>query len=239
MRNSFRRTIPLAVMMTGCGEVAWSQARPSPSPENEQVAPRSDDLIVTATRRTTSVQNTDASITVIDRHALNDARVRDVAQLDALVPNVQFNESGQLGSTFISIRGIESNPFIVNRAAVYIDGIPFRELSNAVLNQVESIEVLRGPQATLYGANSESGLIVINTRAPTYALVGEMRATGTRFGGGASGSLDGFIGAPLDGERLTGSLAFKVSRGDSFLQNRQPGRPAGRINEDFIQGRLR
>ncbi|MXP26923.1 TonB-dependent receptor [Altererythrobacter indicus] len=197
------------------------------------------EIIVTGTRRDTLLQDADISVTVINREMLNEARIRDVRQLDAVVPNVQFNESGQLGSTFISIRGIESNPFIVNRAAVYIDGIPFRELSNAVLNQVESVEVLRGPQATLYGANSESGLIVINTRAPSDYPIAEARATGTAFGGGANGAVDGFVGGPLAGDSLSGSLAFKVSRGDSFLRNIQPGEPEGKIDETFLQGRLR
>ncbi|MDH4746211.1 TonB-dependent receptor plug domain-containing protein [Sphingomonas sp. CBMAI 2297] len=197
------------------------------------------DIVVTGTRRETRLQDTDVSVTVLDRKTLDAARIRDVRQLDAVVPNVQFNESGQLGSTFISIRGIESNPFIINRAAVYIDGIPFRELSNAVLNQVETIEVLRGPQATLYGANSESGLIVINTRAPTDHVVAEARATGAAYRGGVNGAIDGFLGGPLAGDRLAGSLAWKAEQGDSFLANRRPGAPAGSLRTLFLQGRLR
>ncbi len=197
------------------------------------------EIVVTGTRRDTRLQDADVSVTVLDRKALDEARIRDVRQLDAAVPNVQFNESGQLGSTFISIRGIESNPFIVNRAAVYIDGIPFRELSNAVLNQVESVEVLRGPQATLYGANSESGLIVINTRAPTEHVVAEARATGMAFRGGLGGTADGFLGGPLAGDRLAGSVAWKAGQGDSYLPNRQPGSPEGSLRELFLQGRLR
>ncbi|MCJ2188275.1 TonB-dependent receptor [Novosphingobium beihaiensis] len=206
--------------------------------DTEEPRESASDIIVTGTRRATRLQDTDVSVTVIGREMLDQARIRDVRQLDAVVPNVQFNESGQLGSTFISIRGIESNPFIVNRAAVYIDGIPFRELSNAVLNQVESVEVLRGPQATLYGANSESGLIVIQTRAPADHPVMETRLTGTLFGGGANGTADGFVGGPL-GSTLSGSIAFKLSQGDSFLRNIQPGRPEGRIGETFLQGRLK
>lgn len=198
-----------------------------------------DDIVVTGMRRDTRLQDTDLSVTVLTRDDLNEARIRNIRQLDGVVPNVQFNESGQLGSTFISIRGIESNPFIVNRAAVYIDGIPFRELSNAVLNQIESIEVLRGPQATLYGANSESGLIVINTRAPTSSTSGELRVTGTKYGNGGQGTLDGFISGPLAGDTLAGSIAFKAERGDSFLRNLQPGQSKGRIDELFLQGRLR
>lgn len=198
-----------------------------------------EDIVVTGTRRDTALQDVDVSVTALDRDALNEARIRDIRQLDAVVPNVQFNESGQLGSTFISIRGIESNPFIVNRAAVYIDGIPFRELSNAVLNQVESIEVLRGPQATLYGANSESGLIVINTRAPGDRAIADGRVTATAFGGGRGVTADGFLGGPLAGESLSASVAFKLSQAGSYLANIQPGQPAGRIGEAFLQGRLR
>lgn len=218
--------------------VACFQPAAAEGDESGEPQVRSGDIIVTGTRRDTRLQDADMSVTVINRETLNQARIRDVRQLDAVVPNVQFNESGQLGSTFISIRGIESNPFIVNRAAVYIDGIPFRELSNAVLNQVQSVEVLRGPQATLYGANSESGLIVINTRAPTDDLMAEVRGTGTIFGGGASGTVDGFVGTPIT-KTLSGSLAFKVLQGDSFLRNIQPGQPDGKIGETFVQGRLK
>ncbi len=229
-------SVRLACILAGCAMPAVVQAQSASDPGQ---TPGQNEIVVTGTRRDTRLQDTPASVTVLTRETLDEARIRDIRQLDAVVPNVQFNESGQLGSTFISIRGIESNPFIVNRAAVYIDGIPFRELSNAVLNQVESIEVLRGPQATLYGANSESGLIVINTRAPTDRTTAELRMTGMRFGNGWNGIADGFVGGPLAGGTLTGSVAFKVQRGDSFLRNQQPGQPGGRIEEDFVQGRLR
>lgn len=235
MRHSFPYLVSAAALVLFTPQA--SRAQEKDRKDEAQTAP--NDIIVTGTRRDTKLQDADVSVTVLNRETLNQARIRDVRQLDGVVPNVQFNESGQLGSTFISIRGIESNPFIVNRAAVYIDGIPFRELSNAVLNQVESVEVLRGPQATLYGANSESGLIVINTRAPTDHLVAEARATGAIFGGGVNGTVDGFVGGPLVSDTLSGSIAFKGSKGDSFLRNLQPGQPAGQIRETFLQGRLK
>ncbi|KTT96133.1 hypothetical protein SB4_16290 [Sphingomonas sanguinis] len=234
MRAVSLSAVSAATLACALAHPAAAQQEP-PSPASVEPG----DIVVTGTRRDTRLQDTDVSVTVLDRKALDEARIRDVRQLDAVVPNVQFNESGQLGSTFISIRGIESNPFIINRAAVYIDGIPFRELSNAVLNQVESIEVLRGPQATLYGANSESGLIVINTRAPTDHVVAEARATGTAYRGGLNGAVDGFLGGPLAGDTLAGSIAWKAEQGDSFLPNRQPGAPEGSLRTLFLQGRLR
>jgi len=108
-----------------------------------------DGVRVTGSKRDTPYLKSDLSVTVLDRQALKEAGVTEFRDLDKLAPNVKFNAMGQLSNMFISIRGIESNPFLVNRASVYIDGIPFRELSNAVLNQVESVEVLRGPRCTV------------------------------------------------------------------------------------------
>ncbi|MCG8440542.1 MAG: TonB-dependent receptor, partial [Caulobacterales bacterium] len=142
-------------------------------------------------------------------------------------------------SVFVSIRGIESNPFIVNRAAIYIDGIPFRELSNAVLNQIASIEVLRGPQSTLYGANSEAGLILITTRQPGDEFEGELRVTGSTFNGDYGYGVDGFVGGTLIDGELLGSLAFKASDEDSYISNpaSSVGEP-GEVRDLFLQGRL-
>ncbi len=197
------------------------------------------EIIVTGQKRERTVQESDVSVTAFDRQALTEVRLRDFRRIDDLVPNVQFNESGQLSSVFISIRGVESNPFIVNRAAIYIDGIPFRELNNAVLNQIDSVEVLRGPQATLYGANSEAGLILINSKEPGDSAEGTLRGTFSSFDGGNTSTVDGFVGGPLNDHSLDGSVAFKVSDRDSFFPNplSSIGEP-GEIDELFLQGRM-
>src|SRR5688500_16659596 len=191
-----RNVFLTAVSMLGLGVAQAQQVEPT------------QEVIVTGTKRSSTLQDTDVAVTVLDKQAIDEARLRDVRRLDDLVPNVQFNEKGQLGGIFVTIRGVESNPFIINRAAVYIDGIPFRELSNAVLNQVESIEVLRGPQATLYGANSESGVIVVRTRDPGVDRSAEVRLTSTRFSSGSGVEADGFISGPMVSDTLAGSLAF-------------------------------
>ena len=199
-----------------------------------------DSIVVTGQKRDESLLESDLSVTVLGEQEIREARLRDIRRLDDLVPNVQFNESGQLSSVFVSIRGVESNPFIVNRAAIYIDGVPFRELSNAVLNQIESIEVLRGPQSTLYGANSEAGLILINTRRPTDTVTSEFRFTSATYNGGDAGNgIDGFVAGPLSGDTLLGSLAFKAATEDAYISNpaSSVGEP-GEVTELFLQGRL-
>ena len=92
-----------------------------------QQAKTVEEVIVTGTKRKSTLQDSDVSVTVLDADAIDAARLRDVRRIDDLVPNVAFNEKSQLGGIFVTIRGVESNPFIINRAAVYIDGIPFRE----------------------------------------------------------------------------------------------------------------
>jgi iron complex outermembrane receptor protein len=212
--------------------LAYAQEAPPPANLGE--------VVVTGQKRQSTLQDSDTAVTVLDARAIDYARIRDFSQIDELVPNVQFNQGGQLGNVFITIRGVESNPFIVNRAAVYVDGIPFRELTNAILSQVESIEVLRGPQGTLYGANSESGLIVIRTRNPRDLPERELRATVSRFSGSGGYGLEGYFAQPLIEHRLSASLAAKYSDEATWMRNRAAGAiDPGQIRELFIHAKVR
>jgi len=195
---------------------------------------------VTGTRVETTVQDADVAVTVLTSQSLSDARVTEIGRIDDFVPNVQINETGELGSVYINIRGVESNPFIVNRAAVYIDGIPFRELTNSVLSELESVEVLRGPQSTLYGANASSGLIVIRTRAPGEQLEATGRFTVSTFEAGESYVSELYVGMPLVEDKLTASLNVKYTDKATFMENigATPQGP-GKIEEWFFQGRVR
>lgn len=200
----------------------------------------SEDIVVRGTKRATSFLASDVAVTVLTKEILEQARIRDLRQIDRLVPNVHFNAAGQLSNMYISIRGVESNPYLVNRAAVYIDGIPFREISNSVLNEVESVEVLRGPQGTLYGANSESGLILVSTKAPTNAREAQLRTTMSGFEHGYETMTDGFVGGPLIKDKLVASLAFMRSDGNSYLYNIAPyNGTRGYLGKTYGQARVR
>jgi len=196
-------------------------------------------LVIRGSKRPENFIDSELAATVIDSVAIDQARLRDFRRIDDLVPNLQFNESGQRGNTFITIRGVESNPFIVNRAAVYIDGIPFRELNNSVLNQIESVEVLRGPQGTLYGANTESGLIIVNTKPVSEDFTSQFRATATNYSSGSALEADGYVSGKLSDNGLSGSLAFNFAKEDAFLENLgSTSDEAGEYKETFFQGRL-
>lgn len=197
-----------------------------------------EEVLVTASKRDTSLMESDLSVTILDSNSIDQARLRDFSRIDDLAPNVQFNESGQGGSIFITVRGVESNPFIVNRAAVYIDGIPFRELSNSVLTQIESIEVLRGPQGTLYGANSESGLVLVNTKKPSEEFTSNIRLTAENFSSGDDVGAEGYMAGSLS-NTLAASVSYKTAREDAYVENLASSTgKSGYIDNNFIQSRI-
>ncbi|MEX0298113.1 MAG: TonB-dependent receptor [Kordiimonas sp.] len=121
-----------------------------------------------------------------------------------------------------------------------MDGIPFRELSNSVLKQIESVEVLRGPQGSLYGANSESGLIIVNTKTPSEEFSGEVRLTGAHYSSGETFEGSGFITGAIVPDTLSGSIAFSKVREDAYVKNLGASTDdEAYIDETFLQGRLR
>ncbi|MEM6486302.1 MAG: TonB-dependent receptor [Pseudomonadota bacterium] len=201
--------------------------------------PLVEEVIVRAQKRAETLLESDIAVTVFGKADIEANRIRDLRRLDDLVPNVQFNQSGQISSVFATIRGIESNQGNVNRAALYFDGIPFRELSNTVLSQIASIEVLRGPQSTLYGANSEAGLFIVNSRQPQAELEGELRLTTGFYNGDQSYLVDGFLGGPLVHDKLYASLAIRLTEEDAFNTNPfASDGETGDVSERFYHGRV-
>lgn len=173
---------------------------------------------VQAGKREEALQRVPAAITVLDRQTLRDARILGLRQIENYAPNVSVNQLGQVGGTFLTIRGLESNPFIVNRTAVYIDGIPFRSVDNPLLTGASQIEVLRGPQGTLYGANADAGLVIIRTDDPGYRTTREASVAYNAFGNGGTVLASAQQSGRIRGT-LAGSLALQYERGDSWVRN--------------------
>jgi iron complex outermembrane receptor protein len=154
------------------------------------------DIVVTATKRETNLQKTPIAIAVVDPQTLRDRHIQSLYDLaDGGVPSLRVAtfEARQSALT-IGIRGIV--PFDANQTArdqgvgVYVDGVYLgrQQGLNAALFDVERIEVLRGPQGTLFGRNTEGGAVSIVTKAPTGELGGRVTA-----GVGNYGSYNGEI----------------------------------------------
>lgn len=130
------------------------------------------DIVVTAQKRAESLQDTPISISALDAHALETKRIASLTDLTSAVPNMQVSPHPNTGTTLrVTIRGI-GDPAATqtrdNPVAVYVDGVYVAKgqgLANE-LAELERVEVLRGPQGTLYGRNATAGAINFITRPP-------------------------------------------------------------------------
>lgn len=170
------------------------QSEPSSPTEAPQGV---EDIVVTAQRRAESVQTTPIAITALGGDTLQERRVIAIEGLNTMVPNLNFARYG--GVAQVAIRGLAFdviNPGAEGRAAIYNDNIYVSRPTAGLANffDVERVEVLRGPQGTLYGRNATAGAINIISRDPTRELEGYGRIT---VGNYEHLQFEGAVGGPL------------------------------------------
>ncbi|MEO0031205.1 MAG: hypothetical protein RIS94_963 [Pseudomonadota bacterium] len=220
-----------ASLLTGVGAIALSTVpafAADEAPAAQAAAPADatngyssglTEIVVTATKRETNLQKTPISISVLAPEAMKDRHVQSLIDLaDGVVPSLRVAtfEARQSALT-VGIRGIV--PFDQNQTArdtgvgVYIDGVYLGRSQglNAALLDVERIEVLRGPQGTLFGRNTEGGAVSIVTRKPTGEFGGRVSA-----GAGNYGSYNGELHVNLP---KIYNIAFKL---DGIVQHQDP-----------------
>ncbi len=143
-----------------------------------------DEVVVTAEKTETDLQKTPAAVSVLSPKQLQEYRVWSISDLSALAPSLQTVEHGNSTSaTFLNIRGVLG--FTNEQAvAMYVDGVYQFEFFSAPLqfNNIASVEVLRGPQGTLFGRNAFGGVINITTRKPTNRTEGYAQLSIGNFG---------------------------------------------------------
>lgn len=182
------------------------------------------DIVVTATRTgATRLQDTPLAVTAFDSAALDATGIKDVRDLASLTPNLLVTQNGALSQVYI--RGIGSNNVFGGSdpsSTIHLDGVylarPASYLSNFL--DVERIEVLRGPQGTLYGRNSVGGTINVISRKPGQDLEAKAQLT---VGNYDFLRAEGYISGPLAGDKVAASISFIGSRRDGYLENIVPG----------------
>ena len=141
--------------------------------------PNSGEIVVTARRRAEDVQDVPVAISVVGGAALEAQGTYNINRLTQLQPTLQFFSTNPR-NTFINIRGIGApfgltNDGFEQGVGIYIDQVYYNRIAAATLDfvDVEQIEVLRGPQGTLYGKNTTAGAINVTTRAPSFEFEGK------------------------------------------------------------------
>jgi len=153
-----------------------------------------EEVIVTANKRTENLQEVPLAVSVISESALEASGVTQFADLGKLAPSLTIRPAEHPVNSNVSLRGVGTFAFgigVESSVAVLVDEVPlaFQARAFTDLPDVERIEVLRGPQSTLYGKSASAGLINIITRGPTDTLQASVNAMGTtddEYGGSFS-----------------------------------------------------
>lgn len=167
-----------------------------------------EEVVVTATKRTESIQDVPMSVSVISGEVLERAEVRDLLDLQSVVPSLRVPQFQNSIQTNFVIRGFgngANNPGIEPSVAVFVDGVYLSRSQARIsdLPNIQQIEVLKGPQSTLYGKNASAGVISVTTKAPEFESRGSVEVG---FGNYSQESVRAFYTGPL-----SDSVAFSLS----------------------------
>ena len=173
-------------------------------------APAEDDaIIITATRRASPLSDVPIAVSAVTAQSMQNSGASDIRTLNQLAPSLLVSSSGSEANGSARIRGIGTvgdNPGLESSVAVFIDGV-YRSRTGAGLNElgeIERVEVLRGPQGTLFGRNASAGLLNIVSKKPEFTFGAKAEATyGNydywRLAGRVTGPLSESIAMSLDG----------------------------------------
>ena len=213
-------------------------ASPKADPVPGQSQPDVDDIIVTATKRGENVQKIPASITALGGAQLASRGLTSVENIAHAIPNLIFGE--QAGASMITIRGVGSTidtGVSEPTVAMYVDGVFLPRATMSLLQAVDldRVEVLRGPQGTLYGRNATAGAINFISQAPTKDFTGGLTAgTGSRN----RFDISGFVSGPIT-DKILVRLSGGHQQQDGYVKNLLTGQDLANTNNDFFRGAIR
>ena len=197
-----------------------AQPAPSPSataePASAAAVAGTNDIIVTAQRRSESLQRVPISVQVVSDRLLARAAVTDTVSLTQIAPSLTFTGGSAAAQTSFSLRGVSSQSFaagVQSSTTLVIDGVPVVRQAEFIseLSDIDRIEVLNGPQGTLFGKNSTAGIINVVTKRPVDHFEGWVE-------GGASTD-DEFAVKAMVNAPLTDNVILRVN---GFYSDQSP-----------------
>ncbi len=225
----------ISIVSLSAGSVAYAQDNtPQASDEVDENV-----IIVTATKREQTLEEVPVAVSVTSAAAIERAQVRDLKDLQTLVPSLRVSQLQSSASTDFIIRGFgngSNNPGIEGSVGVFIDGV-YRSRSAAAIGDLpnlQRVEVLRGPQSTLFGKNASAGVISIVTAAPSY-----------EFGGSAEISYGNYnaivakadITGPIS-DKIAFSIAGGINKRDGYGTNLTDGSKTSERNRWYGRAQL-
>ncbi len=197
-------------------------------------------IIVTATRRAQALSEVPVAVSAVTAESLERSGVSDIRQLNQLAPSLLVSSTTSEASTSARIRGVGTvgdNPGLESSVAVFIDGV-YRVRNGAGLNElgdIERIEVLRGPQGTLFGRNASAGLINVITKKPSFDPGASADFT---YGNYDYLRLAGHVTGPIVAETLAARLDAVYSKRDGYLKDPVTGIEMNDRDRYLLRGQM-
>jgi iron complex outermembrane receptor protein len=237
--RGFMLALPLILIFTG---TAVAQTPPPPPPaDGEAEAEGLDAIVVTARRRAESLQDTPVAVTALSAEALERQQIVSTTDLDKVAPNIQFHSYGTLtgnnSAAQVFIRGIgqsDATPAVDPGVGVYIDEVYMGRAVGAAMEfrDIANVQILRGPQGTLFGRNTIGGAVLLTTNEP-----GTDAGNSVRVGLGEDNLVEAFgaFDLPL-GDVWSARLALGMRQRDGYVTREFDGEDLG--DEDMHTGQL-
>jgi iron complex outermembrane receptor protein len=237
MYNYLRRKTSYQWLLTsGSALILTTIALPSVAAERTL-----EEVLVTATKREQSLNDIPVAISAYDNEQLKNSQIRDVGELTAVAPSLSFGTSESSAGGNLSLRGmgtLGTEPGLESSVGVFIDGVYRSRAGVAIdeLGEVARIEVLRGPQGTLFGKNTSAGLIQVITKAPNFEEIeGFAELT---LGNYNLKRLAAAVSGPLIADTLAGRIDAVVTDRDGYLRDINSSDTYNDRNRYMFRGQL-
>jgi iron complex outermembrane receptor protein len=227
----------MAILATAWAVLGYPLALFAASDEAAEANPSLEEVVVTAQKRSEKAVDVPISVTALSEAALQNAGITDMSSLAQAVPGMHVDMTGAFYQP--SIRGVGTavaGQGVSPSVATYVDGIyhpnPLANDFNFI--DVESIEVLKGPQGTLFGRNTTAGAILVTTKQPTFDPQFQARVG---YGSFNTAEISLFASKGLT-DTIAGSIAAGYTRSDGYIKNIADGSDAGKSTDYTVRGKL-
>ena len=208
--------------------------------DEEQATGGIEEVVVTARRREETAQSVPIPISALSGDLLESRGITEVQNVEQLTPNMSFNESVVArGTAQVFLRGIGQinwGPTQDPKVGIYVDGVYLGRPQGSVFDfiDIDRVEILRGPQGTLFGRNTTAGLVHVITRKPDSVFDAKVRGG---VGNAGQISADGTVNFPLIDDVLAARLAFQMRKDDGWMKD-DAGREWNTTDSRTLRGTL-
>ncbi len=234
MRRAVRVMAGVSLLAMSVQAVAQDAAAPSEAGGLEEI-------VVTAQKRAENLQSVPIAVTAVTGASLEKQKINNIQGLANSIPNVQINSfANSPDSAVFTIRGVgvnDADPYVGTTVSVVVDGVVVgvNTAALASLFDIERVEILRGPQGTLFGANTTGGVVNVITKQPTGEFGGEAQVT---YGNYDRIEVNAAMNFPI-AENLAGKVSVLHTSRNGYFTNYLDGANLGEVNMSTLRGYLK